>query len=51
MAKMKRLVKLEGFGNVVMAEAHISTPRPGEVLVKRSIAASSAVAPSCSGGT
>ena len=34
MAKMKRLEKLEGFGNVQMVEADIPKPKPDEVLVK-----------------
>ena len=34
MAKMKRLEKLEGFGNVQMVEADIPVPKPDEVLVK-----------------
>ena len=34
MAKMKRLVKLDGVANVVMVEADIPKPGPGEVLVK-----------------
>ena len=29
MAKMKQLVKLEGFGNVQMLDADIPEPRPG----------------------
>ena len=39
MAKMKRLVKLEGFGNVQMDEVDIPVPKPDEVLVqvKRSL--------------
>ena len=39
MAKMKRLVKLEGVGNVLMEEADIPTPGANEVLieVKRSL--------------
>ena len=34
MAKMKRLVKLDGFGNVEMAEDDIPVPGSSEVLVK-----------------
>lgn len=34
MSKMQQLVKLEGFGNVRMAEAEIPKPGPDEVLVK-----------------
>ena len=34
MAKMKRLVKLEGFGNVQMLEADVPAPGPDEVVVK-----------------
>lgn len=34
MAKMKRLVKLEGVRNVVMDEVDVPTPGPSEVLVK-----------------
>jgi 2-desacetyl-2-hydroxyethyl bacteriochlorophyllide A dehydrogenase len=34
MAKMKRLEKLEGFGNVQMVEADLPNPGPDEVLVK-----------------
>lgn len=34
MAKMKRLVKLEGVGNVQMLEADIPAPGPEEVLIK-----------------
>ena len=34
MPTMHRLVKLEGFGNVQMAEADIPAPRPDEVLVR-----------------
>ena len=34
MAKMERLVKLEGVGNVQMLEADIPTPGPKEVLIK-----------------
>ena len=31
---MKRLVKLEGFGNVQMADAEVPVPRADQVLVK-----------------
>ena len=34
MATMKRLVKLEGVGNVQMEEADIPTAGPKEVLIK-----------------
>ena len=34
MTKMKRLEKLEGFGNVQMVEAEVPSPGPDEVLVK-----------------
>ena len=34
MAKMQRLEKLDGFGNVQMVEVDVPTPEPDEVLVK-----------------
>ena len=39
MAKMQRLEKLDGIGNVRMMEAEVPSPGPGEVLleVRRSL--------------
>ena len=34
MAKMQRLEKLDGFGNVQMVEVDVPVPGPDEVLVK-----------------